>query len=332
MKTAQDRGRSVRQRINLLPIAFLAAYSCVASIGLALGEEQKKVPDYCGTSGLSEEQKNICFEATKAAEVETIGKTKLQEPKYPYTVKFLALRDEYNISKPAEVHLVAKDQEGIRIQFHKEEKYIYVPGPAIVAWGTSDTVSQDASAAISTVVAGALFFPPMILAAPFMTSQVKTNHYQIQYLDEYAKPKTLYLSATTHHREILSILRYASGLKPNEKRDDRDLVALRKSALGKLVAQRESTANKMLQVNQRKPWCQFIDYKKDEQLTKSLARLNSEVDAVSKSLGQPSPSLSLDSSIDVQWERYLEGKPGMREWIKKYPDQGSKIKQCPPPG
>jgi hypothetical protein len=304
-----------------------------ASIGLCgftvYGQESKKVPDYCGTSGLTEEQKNNCFESTKASEVEMIGKVKMEEVKYPYTVRFLALRDDYNLSKPAEVHLVAENKSGIRIQFHKDEKYLDIPGSSITTWGTSDTVTQDATGAISTVVAGALFFPPMILAAPFMTSQIKTNHYQVQYLDEYARAKTLYLSATMFHKEILSILRFTSGLKPTEKRSDQELAALRKAALERLVAERESVAIRLLNINQRKPWCQFIDPKKDEQMAKSLTRLNSEVASVSKALAQPEPKLSLDSSIDEQWEKYLDGKQGIREWVKKFPDQGAKMKKCP---
>lgn len=313
-----------RAMLRLIPIA--AASLFLASSHRAIYAAD--VPEYCGTSGLSEEQLANCDKATEEAGFERIGDVELIQTKFPFRMDLLGLRNEYNIKKPIEVNIHSKDGTYLRIQYRNSSPFILIPRERIARWSTGSETSVDASGAIGATL-GAVFFPPMLLAAPFGIGNVKTNQYQIQYIDDQAEPRTIILTATLWHREILSALRNISNLPPNQARPDEDIRSVQLGILNESVAKREAIADSLLSSNTRKPWCQFLDFSKDATNTARYERLSRQIEKISSRLEIQAPKVKAETSSDEKWEAHLDERPGLRVWAEANPGAAEKLKECP---
>lgn len=316
-----SRYRAVRRLLSTAAAGLL-------STGLGTSALAGNVPEYCGTSGLTEEQLKKCDETAKDVGAERIGDIELIKTRFPFRQDLLGLSNEYNIKKPIEVNIHSKDGTYLRIQYRNSSPFILIPRERIVRWSTGSENSVDASGAIGATL-GAVFFPPMLLAAPFGIGNVKTHQYQIQYIDEQAEPRTAILSATLWHREILSALRAISDLPPNKSRSDEQVRAIQKQILDELVVKREDLANLMLSKNSRKPWCQYIDFSKDSNSTSAYNRLSKQINTISERLEIPAPVVAAETSSGAKWEEYLDQNPGMRLWAEANATAAAQLKECP---
>jgi hypothetical protein len=287
-----------------------------------------EAPEYCGTSGLTEAQETACAKAKGASNIDQVGNIQLAPPKYPAFIQLLGLNDEYNLNKAVEVNLIANTDRQIKIQYRNSDLYILIPSERIVRWDTGQGSKVDASGAIG-MAAGAIFFPPMLLAAPFGIKNIKTNQYQIQYIDPYGNAKTLSLTATLFHKETLSILRYASGLKPGISRDDGAVKAILEKTLTNLIEQRDKKAMELLVINPQKPWCEHLDTKKNEEVGTRYRQLNEYIVTLSTKLKVPYPAPKVESTQDEKWSEYVNNKPDLKKWSSAFPTQAAKLKTCP---
>jgi hypothetical protein len=289
---------------------------------------ENKVPDYCGTSGLTEAQETECLKVKSENKNDQVGNIVLLPPKYPVRIDLLGLNDEYNLNKPVEVNLLAASAKEIKIKYRNSDLYILIPSDRIVRWGINEESKVDASGAIG-MAAGAIFFPPMLLAAPFGIRNVKTNQYQIQYIDPYGEIKSLSLNATLYHKETLSLLRYASGLRPGIPRDETSIRSLEEMTLLDLADQRNKKATELIVTNPKKPWCEYLDPKKNEAAYSRYKLLTDYIAKISGRLKIPAPAVQVESSQESKWEKYLQENSGLKHWVKTYPAQASKLRECP---
>lgn len=286
------------------------------------------IPEYCGTSGITEAQEMECLKAKGANPNDQVGNIQLVPPKYPVRIDLLGLNDEYNLNKAVEVNLLANSAKEIKIKYRNSDLFILIPSERIVRWGIGEGNKVDASGAIG-MAAGAIFFPPMLLAAPFGIRNVKTNQYQIQYIDQYGTIKSLSLSATMYHKETLSLLRYASGLRPGASRDDVAVKEIEEKILASLIEQRDKKASELLVANPKKPWCEYLDPKKDEAVNTRYNQLNQYISALSARLKVPTPEPAVASTQDQKWNDYVSTRPDLKKWMTAYPNQAEKLKKCP---
>lgn len=287
-----------------------------------------QVPSYCGTSGLTEAQETECLQVKNNNSNDQVGNIQLLPSKYPVRIDLLGLNDEYNLNKAVEVNLLANSGDELRIQYRNSDLFILIPSKRIVRWGIGEGNQVDASGAIG-MAAGAIFFPPMLLAAPFGIRNVKTNQYQIQFLDQYGSIKSLSLKATMYHRETLSLLRYASGLRPGIPREDAAVKEIEEQTLKDLIKQRDRKAAELVVSNTKKPWCEYLDPKKDDAANTRYRQLSDYVVALSNRLKVAVSPVSVTSSQDEKWKAYLASNPGLKQWSITYPEQVRKLKECP---
>ena len=286
-----------------------------------------KIPEYCGTSGLTDTQQDTCEAFLDKAGVDSISELNLPKIKYPITIPLLNLHLS-GLEKPIEVDISSADGTKLRVQYRKKVPYILIPRDRFVSWDLGNESSVDAGGAIGATL-GALFFPPMLLAAPFMIGNVKTNFYTIKYLSEDGSPSTLALSATGQHHKTMAILNGVSGLAPSEKQDPDLLRAAQENILIMLGNQRSELVDSLLTTNPKKPWCEFIDLSSNSKSAKAYVRLTKKIGAVSTSLGVAVPIDSRIASTDELWHKYLSERPGLKIWTENFPAQAEEMKQCP---
>jgi len=316
---------SRRTRFSISAI-FTILYLINNQALIALAEN--KVPDFCGTSGLTEAQEVECVKTKSEKKNDQVGNIELVPPKYPVRIDLLGLNDEYNLNKAVEVNLLAASDKEIKIKYRNSDLYILIPSERIVRWGIGEGNKVDASGAIG-MAAGAIFFPPMLLAAPFGIRNVKTNQYQIQYIDPYGEIKSLSLNATMYHKETLSLLRYASGLRPGVPRDETTIRGFEEKTLLDLADQRNKKATELIVTNPKKAWCEYLDPKKNEAAYSRYKLLTDYIEKISGRLKIPAPSVQVESSQESKWEKYLQENSGLKQWVKTYPAQASKLRECP---
>lgn len=286
-------------------------------------------PDYCGTSGLSDEQLVKCENAAENAGVERVGDIELIKTRFPFRIELLNLKTEYNIEKPIEVNISSEDGTYLRIQYRNSDPFILIPRERIVRWSIGSKNSVDASGAIGATL-GAVFFPPMLLAAPFGIGNVKTHQYIIQYINEQAEPRTLVLAATHWHRETLSALRAISRLSPNESRSDEQIESVQRDILDKLVAKREKLSSSMISRSNRKPWCEYIDFSANPEKASTHNRLTKQITAIVERLKITEPVDNMQSSSDDKWQEHLDENPSLKLWAEANRSAADNLKECPP--
>ena len=286
-----------------------------------------KIPEYCGTSGLTDTQQDTCEAFLDKAGVDSVSELNLPKIKYPITIPLLNLHLS-GLEKPIEVDISSADGTKLRVQYRKKVPYILIPRDRFVSWGLGTESSTSTDALISQTVS-TIIFPPMILVTPFLIGNVKTNFYTIKYLSEDGSPSTLALSATGQHHKTMAILNGVSGLAPSEEQDPGLLRAAQENILMMLGNQRSELVDSLLTTNPKKPWCEFIDLSSNSQSAKAYVRLTKKIGAVSKSLGVAAPVDTRIASTDDLWHEYLSERPGLKSWTENFPVQAQEMKQCP---
>lgn len=310
---------------RIFPICVQVSIACM-QFPLAFAGEAS--PTYCGTSGLTEAQEIECAKPKNANQKEQVGSLQLIPPRYPVKIQLLGLRDEYNLGKPIEVDLHAKSSKELRVQHRNSDLYLLIPSERIVGWGLGEQNGVDTSGAIG-MAAGALFFPPMLLAIPFGITNTRTNIYQVQYLDQYGVSKSIVLSATGYHRETVSLLRYLSGLRPGVPRDELHVRQIETETLEQLVRQRDEKEADLVVSNPKKPWCEYLDPGRNPTSHARYQQLNGYISSLSVKLKKPVLEGNIGKSDNQRWEDYLDKNPGLRQWALAYPKQAAQLRSCP---
>ncbi|WP_156797744.1 hypothetical protein [Synechococcus sp. CB0205] len=139
--------------------------------------------------GLTSEQRLQC-ENPEDAKAKREKEEILSEPTYPFESADLGTLDS-KTGKTIYIRLTSQDGSTIKaIEYGSKREVLSINTKEVVEWKVIQGASgTDSSAAIGAVAGGALFFWPMLLAAPFMVRNYSIMNYQVSYIDEYGNKK-----------------------------------------------------------------------------------------------------------------------------------------------
>ena len=253
----------------------------------------------------------------------------LENPKYPFVSGILIEGDPLT-GKPYAFGINSKDGSIIDITYQKNTKpEKRIPTSDIVTWSSAFAgQSTDATNAVSIAVAGALFFWPMLLAAPFAVKTVKTQAYTVAYIDEYGRDLTIRFVSNDPPRPLSSLLKFSTGLEPGKQMPDDIAEKKYSERMPKLMAKLEEERKPLVKENAKKPWCSTADFTtKTPQLEKYQATLG-DLNQVRSKLKLQKYEDSNKLSSEEKWKAYLTNNPGIAAWSKAYPKQADTLKSC----
>lgn len=253
----------------------------------------------------------------------------LEPPKYPVKTGFFQMADR---ETGTQVPFYFSSQDGSILTLNYEKNIrppLSLKAGEIVSWKSAVAgQGSDSSAAISTAVAGALFFWPMMLAAPFMVKNYTITGFEVLYIDEFGKDQPLTFVTIESPATGLALLKFATGLNSGETLSSDVTKKLYEAGLENSLNRLQSQKSKILVKNSKKPWCSYVDTsKKSDDLT-AYEQSVSHVKALYAKLGQGEFNDSSSQTANAQWDQYLATNPGMAAWTKAFPQQANGLKSC----
>lgn len=288
-------------------------------------------PLYCKhkpVRGLTPDQEKICkFDPEQAAE-EKRKAEELKPPKYPFIGSGYLMVDP-STGKQVDISLTSQDGSTIVVDLAKSDADITLKTSEILSWSSAHGGSgTDASAAVSTAVAGALFFWPMMLAAPFMVKNYTITGFKIDYIDETGSDKSLNFATILAPKPTMELLKFSTGLEPGVKRDDEVIKEKYKNGLKNSMAKLDKFREMLIVKNTKKPWCSYLKLKPNDSDSDKYSATLSHINSLRKKLGMDAYKDPSTDSSEIQWEEYLASKPGLKEWAAKYKQQSDALKNC----
>lgn len=326
--------QTVHHQRNISPLKSKhSGISLLASAALCAAQFPtlaSNLPLYCKyrpTRGLTPDQEARCAQDPNAAKEAKKKVDELQPPSYPFTRSgFLTVEP----TSGKQIPLALRSQDGSQISFDygKDQDIIVLKPVEIVSWKSANTGSgTDASSAVSVAVAGALFFWPMMLAAPFMVKNYTITGFQIEYIDPYGKDVSLDFATIESPRPTMELLRFSTGLTAGTKRGLETTKPLYEAGLQKSMRELEALKKPLLEVNNKKPWCSTIRLGENQDST-AYKSMFEHISALRRKLDLPPIPDMATKSTDQQWEAYLDSRPGLRQWAATYKQQADTLKKC----
>ncbi len=308
----------------------ISLLSCAALSAAQIPALANDLPLYCKhrpDRGLTPDQEARCSEDPAAAKEATKKAEELQPPTYPFSrAGFLTV--EPSSGKQIGLTLLSKDGSEITFDYAKNKDSLALKPTEIISWKSANAGSgTDASSAVSVAVAGALFFWPMMLAAPFMVKNYTITGFQVEYIDPLGKDVSLDFATIESPRPAMELLRFSTGLTAGTKRGPEATKPLYEAGLQKSIRELEVLKKPLLVVNNKKPWCSTIKLS-DNPDSAAYKGMVEHIYALRRKLELPPVQDLATQSTDQQWEAYLDSKPGLRQWVVAYKQQAETLKQC----
>lgn len=290
-----------------------------------------ELPLYCKhrpPRGLTPDQENICKQDPARLAEEKRKAEELQPPVYPFKRSgFLTV--EPKSGQQIGLSLLSDDGSVINVDFANQRPALNLKaGTQIISWKSANAGSgTDASGAVSVAVAGALFFWPMMLAAPFMVKNYTITGFQVEYIDQYGKDVSLDFATIEGPRPTMELLRFSTGLVAGTKRGADVTKPLYEAGLKNSMDALDALKEPLLVKNTKKPWCSTLKLGDNKQSTDYTAMLT-HINALRSKLSlSPYEDMNAKSS-DVQWEQYLASRPGLKTWAQTYKQQAEALRAC----
>ena len=309
------------------PLSLVAAAALLSS---QLPVLATTVPLYCShppARGLTSEQEARC--AADPAKVLAAKRKadELQPPTYPFSrAGFLIV--EPTSGKQIGLSLLSKDGSTITFDYGKIKESLVLKPAEIISWKSVNAGSgTDASGAVSVAVAGALFFWPMMLAAPFMVKNYTITGFQVETIDRLGRDVSLDFATIESPRPAMELLRFSTGLPAGARRGPDATKPLYEAGLRQSLLELETLKQPLLVVNNIKPWCSTIQLTNNPD-SAAYRGMVEHINALRRKLELPPvPDLASQSTAQ-QWEAYLDSKPGLRQWAAAFKQQAESLKQC----
>ena len=198
----------------------------------------------------------------------------------------------------------------------------------VIGWSTSDKNYQDVSG-MSGMVAGSLFFPPLLLVAPFSTRNVSVAYAHIAYMDNLGEFKTFQLATIPDvFRGVAELIEDVSGLKAGEQRSDQAMMVALASVEKNLVRTIDVLRGSLVVANEEKPWCEVVEASKLPNVYAKYRQLKSRLEEVRGKIGK-SVSVNLDGTTsDEKWLQWLEQNPNMAVWANANKVAADQLRKC----
>lgn len=304
--------------------------SCAALFAAQIPALASNLPLYCKyrpVRGLTPDQEALCARDPAAAKEAKRKAEELQPPSYPFTRAGL-LTVEPTSGKQISLTLLSKDGSEITFDYGKNKDSLVLKPADIISWKSANAGSgTDASSAVSAAVAGALFFWPMMLVAPFMVKNYSITGFQVEYIDPYGKDLSLDFATIESPRPTMELLRFSTGLAAGTRRGPETTKPLYEAGLQRSMLELEALKKPLLDVNNSKPWCSTIRLSDNED-SASYKSMVEHINGLRRKLDLPPMQDTATRSTDQQWEAYLDSKPGLRQWAAAYKQQAETLKQC----
>ena len=314
-------------------LSIVASFLIATPIaGLAIQEAPAFArPYYCSNPpkrGLTPDQEKTCEANTQEASKKA-DKNVLQPPKYPFKSGILQSADPATGSQVA-FQLESQDGSSLEVKYYKSTKQpLVLSSQEIISWSSAISgTGQDASAAVSTAVAGALFFWPMMLAAPFMVKNYTITGFNISYVDDYGNDSVLNFATIENPKSLNELLKFSTGLDAGSKRDPVLLKPLYEAGLVKSEDLLLQLKKPITVVNSRKPWCSYLDLSKNSSDVTAYKDQLAKTNNIRAKLGMSPYSDSNTLSSDKQWDTYLENNQSMRIWASANKAAAEKLRAC----
>lgn len=215
-----------------------------------------ELPLYCKyrpPRGLTPDQEKICAQDPINAAEEKRKAEELQPPSYPFSQGgFLMVVP--SSGQQIGLSLQSKDGGELTFDFATDKKDISLKPGDIISWKSANAGSgTDASGAVSVAVAGALFFWPMMLAAPFMVKNYTITGFQVEYIDHLGRDVSLDFATIVGPRPTMELLRFSTGLPAGIRREPSAIKPLYEAGLKQSMIELETLKKPLLVANRQKP-------------------------------------------------------------------------------
>lgn len=251
----------------------------------------------------------------------------LQEPSYPFARSgFLSV--DPSSGKQLNMSLRSTDGSEIIFDFAKQKPDLMIKPEQIISWKSANAGSStDASSAVSVAVAGALFFWPMMLAAPFMIRNYTITGFEVEYIDAYGRDLSMDFATIEVPKPAMELLRFSTGLAAGARRSTEVTRPLYEAGLKRSVLALDRLKMPLTVVNTQKPWCTSLKLSESKESSEYKDML-SHVNTLRSKLGLPLLNDESTFTTDQQWEAYLDARPGLRQWASAYKQQAEVLKKC----
>ena len=310
-----------------VPLSLLAAAALLTGQFPVLANDLPLYCKYRPSRGLTPDQEALCSVDPVAAKEAKKKAEELQPPTYPFSrAGFQTV--EPTSGKQIGLTLLSKDGSEIAFDYAKNRDGFALKPAEIISWKSANAGSgTDASTAVSVAVAGALFFWPMMLAAPFMVKKYTITGFQVEYIDPFGKDVNLDFATIESPKPAMELLRFSTGLAPGTRRGPETTKPLYEAGLKQSILELEVLKKPLLVVNNKKPWCSTIKLS-DNPNSAAYKDMVEHINALRRKLGLPPVQDMATKSTDQQWEAYLDSKPGLRQWAASYKQQAETLRQC----
>jgi hypothetical protein len=253
----------------------------------------------------------------------------LEPPKYPVKTGIFQMADR---DTGAQVPFYFSSQDGSILTLNYDKNIrpaLSLISGEVVSWKSGVAgKGSDSSAAVSTAVAGALFFWPMLLAAPFMVQNYTITGFEVLYVDEFGKDQPLTFVTIESPIPAMALLKFATGLNSGEIRSPDITRKLYENGLQNSLRKLQTQKDKVLVKNSKKPWCSYVDTRKKSADLTAYEQSVSHIKVLYSKLGQGEFDDSSSKTADTQWDQYLSSNPGVAAWAKAFPQQANALKSC----
>jgi len=309
------------------PLYLLAAATLLSSQLPLLANDLPLYCKYPPARGLTPAQETRCAEDPAKVQEAKKKADELQPPNYPFSrAGFITV--EPTSGKQIELTLRSKDGSEITFDYAKDRKSIVLKPDRIISWKSVNAGSgTDSSGAVSVAVAGALFFWPMMLAAPFMVKNYTITGFQVEHINPLGKNVSLDFATIESPRPAMELLQFSTGLTAGTRRGSDTTRPLYEAGLKQSMLELDTLKKPLLVVNNKKPWCSTIKLS-DNPDSAAYKGMVEHINALRRSLELPPVQDLATQSADQQWEAYLDSKPGLRQWATTYKQQAETLKQC----
>jgi hypothetical protein len=288
------------------------------------------LPLYCKyrpPRGLTPDQEKICAQDPIKAAEEKRKAEELQPPVYPFSQGgFLMVVP----SSGQQIGLVLQSKDGSELifDFARDKSDLSLKPSDIISWKSVNAGSgTDSSGAVSVAVAGALFFWPMMLAAPFMVKNYTITGFQVEYIDNLGRDISLDFATIAGPRPTMELLRFSTGLAAGVRRGAEVIKPLYESGLKQSMLELEALKKPLLVANRQKPWCSYLNLTDNKESAEYRAMIE-HVNSLRRKLDMPVMDDVASKSTDQQWDTYLDSRPGLRQWASTYKQQAEALKKC----
>lgn len=204
-----------------------------------------------------------------------------------------------------------------------------IPSDNIIGWSIRDQAHQDSSG-VAGAVAGAIFFPPMLLTAPFQVRNYLISFVDINYLDQLGEEQSFQLVSDNQKgvKLMTDLIQDVSGLRAGIKKSEKDLLVAYSGIESGLTSKVMSLRSSLLVPNKQQPWCEVIEKRKLPNVYAKYQQLFLRLQSIQEKVGKQPLNLFDEAGSEEKWQIYLLENKNMALWADANKLAADRLKKC----